>query len=437
MNFDEFKDQFTEDVEQALKDAGIDAKVSTNTVEKMNESYEAMTITPEGSNVGVNVNMEKFFEAYENGSDYDSVVAKAVDVVESGFANQPAIDVAALTDYSQMKDKLVMEVVSAEANAEMLDKVPHQNIEDMAVVYRFVLDSSDDGRATILVTNQLLDTMGVTPEQLHADAMENAPELKPAVIKGMSEVMAEMMGMSPEELAMMGMPTDPADEQMFVATVPDKVHGAGIIAYQDFMDQASDRIGGGECLGLRWQDLDFEKRVISINHSVVYYSQKDTKTSVMRVSLPKTEAGIRTIPMLDMVKDAFEMEREAQKETGENIQVLDGMSGFVFTNRFGNIPNPQTVNDTIRRIRNSYNAEEVLNAKKEKREKLLLPHFSCHHLRHTFATRLCETETNLKVIQAIMGHRNIETTMDIYAEATERKKQESFEILASKLDSIF
>ena len=113
------------------------------------------------------------------------------------------------------------------------------------------------------------------------------------------------------------------------------------------------------------------------------------------------------------------------------------MSGFVFTNRFGNIPNPQTVNDTIRRIRNSYNAEEVLNAKKENREKLLLPHFSCHHLRHTFATRLCETETNLKVIQAIMGHRNIETTMDIYAEATERKKQESFEILASKLDSIF
>ena len=193
----------------------------------------------------------------------------------------------------------------------------------------------------------------------------------------------------------------------------------------------------GECLGLRWKDLDFEKRVISVNHSVVYYSQKENKTSVMRISLPKTQAGIRTIPMLDMVKDAFEMEREAQKETGENTQILDGLTGFVFTNRFGKIPNPQTVNDTIRRIRNSYNAEEVLNAKKENREALLLPHFSCHHLRHTFATRLCETETNLKVIQAIMGHRSIETTMDIYAEATERKKRESFEILASKLDSIF
>ena len=58
----------------------------------------------------------------------------------------------------------------------------------MAVVYRFVIDSNDDGRATILVTNQLIETMGVTPEQLHADALENAPELKSAVIKGMSEV---------------------------------------------------------------------------------------------------------------------------------------------------------------------------------------------------------------------------------------------------------
>lgn len=193
----------------------------------------------------------------------------------------------------------------------------------------------------------------------------------------------------------------------------------------------------GECIGLRWQDLDFEKRTISINHSVVYYSSKENKTSALHVSLPKTEAGIRTIPMLDMVKDAFEMERESQKEKGSNTQVLDGMSGFVFSNRFGNIPNPQTVNDTITRIRNNYNANELLDAKKEHREVLLLPEFSCHHLRHTFATRLCETETNLKVIQSIMGHKNIETTMDIYAEATERKKKESFENLALKYNNIF
>lgn len=328
MNFDEFKDQFTEDVKQALKDAGIDAKVSTNTVNKMNESYEAMTITPEGSNIGVNVNMEKFFEAYENGTDYDSVVAKAVDVIEGGFANQPTVDVASLTDYDQMKDKLVMEVVSAEANAEMLDKVPHQNIEDMAVVYRFVLDSSDDGRATILVTNQLLDTMGVTPEQLHADAMENAPELKPAVIKGMSEVMAEMMGMSPEELAMMGMPTDPADEQMFVATVPDKVHGAGIIAYQDFMDQASDRIGGGDFFIL--PSSIHEVLIVPDNGNM---SLSDLEAMVKEVNATKVAPEDKltdSVYHYDSQAKIFELgekfvERQSEKETG--VDSLDEKSG--------------------------------------------------------------------------------------------------------------
>lgn len=190
----------------------------------------------------------------------------------------------------------------------------------------------------------------------------------------------------------------------------------------------------GEALGLRWQDLDYDKRTISINHSLSYYQKPESNKSVLRISKPKTEAGIRTIPMLDIVKDAFETLYEEQLENGFNESEIDGMSGFIFCNRFGTVPNPQTVNHTIKRIANSYNADEVVRAKKERRDPIILPNFSCHHLRHTFCTRLCENETNLKVIQSIMGHRNIETTMDIYAEATEEKKQESFENLAAKLD---
>lgn len=189
----------------------------------------------------------------------------------------------------------------------------------------------------------------------------------------------------------------------------------------------------GECIGLRWQDLDFDKRMISINHSLVYYTSSDERKCMLRVSLPKTAAGIRTIPMLDMVYDAFQMELAEQQETGFNEQEIDGMSGFVFKNKWGLAHNPQTINSAIKRIVGNYNAEEVVRAKKEKREPVILPNFSCHHLRHTFATRLCETETNLKVIQSVMGHRSIQTTMDVYAEATDQKKRESFDNI-SKLD---
>lgn len=191
----------------------------------------------------------------------------------------------------------------------------------------------------------------------------------------------------------------------------------------------------GEIIGLRWEDLDFEKRLIDINHSVTYYPRRtDTTRCEFAVSLPKTEAGIRTIPMMESVYDAFQEEYEFQKENGFNSTVIDGMTGFVFCNRFGNVHNPQSVNRTIRRILENYNAQEVLEAKKEKRQPIIIPHFSCHHLRHTFCTRFCEQETNIKVIQAVMGHANIETTMDIYAEVTDMKKTEAIEKLSNNLD---
>ena len=190
----------------------------------------------------------------------------------------------------------------------------------------------------------------------------------------------------------------------------------------------------GEALGLRWEDLDFENRIISINHSLVYYPTAKERKSVMRIVKPKTEAGIRTIPMFDVVYDAFQMELEEQEETGFNTDEIDGMTGFVFKNRYGGVPNYNTVNQAIKRIINSHNADEIILAKREKREPVIIPNFSCHHFRHTFATRLCEVESNLKVIQSIMGHRNIETTMDVYAEATDRKKKESMDNLSAKLD---
>ncbi|MDY4029377.1 MAG: tyrosine-type recombinase/integrase, partial [Butyrivibrio crossotus] len=52
---------------------------------------------------------------------------------------------------------------------------------------------------------------------------------------------------------------------------------------------------------------------------------------------------------------------------------------------------------------------------------------------HTFCTRLCENESNLKIIQSIMGHADISTTMNIYAEATQEKKQEVIAKLDNKI----
>ncbi len=189
----------------------------------------------------------------------------------------------------------------------------------------------------------------------------------------------------------------------------------------------------GEAIGLRWEDCDFAENLIFINHNMVFCKPVGEEKRRFIISTPKTAAGKRVIPMLQDVKDALLNELLRQKENGFNQQVVDGYSGFIFQNRVGQMLSDNYVNKIILSIIQSYNAEEIKTAKQQNREPALLPRFSAHILRHTFCTRFCENETNLKVIQEIMGHADISTTMDIYNEATLEKKKESFANLEGKI----
>ncbi|MBP3196915.1 MAG: hypothetical protein J6N21_07905 [Butyrivibrio sp.] len=243
MDFETFKEEVRGDIEKALYEkTGTEHSVNLQTVEKMNETYEALTIKPENSDIGVNINANELFRAYRDGMDYDRLVDGAVNKARDALENSPNFNIDAFKDYDKMKETLAMEVVSAERNADLLETVPHKNMEDMAVVYRFVVSTDVGETGSVLVTNKMLDQYGITPEQLHADAMKNAPEVRPMEIKGMGEVLAEQMGI--ENAEMLGFAIPPEQDQMLVASVKGNVHGAGVLAYEDFMDKASDRVGG-------------------------------------------------------------------------------------------------------------------------------------------------------------------------------------------------
>lgn len=191
----------------------------------------------------------------------------------------------------------------------------------------------------------------------------------------------------------------------------------------------------GEAIGIRWDDVDLEKRLIDINHSLTYYQRADDSFKCeFRVSQPKTEAGIRTIPMMKQVYDVLKDEYERQEVEGFCVANVDGMTNFIFSNRFETPHNPAAVNRAIKRIVDAHNAEEEVKAKKEKREPVIIPRFSCHIFRHTFASRFCENETNVKVIQEVMGHADVSTTMNIYAEVNQDVTRASLEKLSKNMD---
>ena len=190
----------------------------------------------------------------------------------------------------------------------------------------------------------------------------------------------------------------------------------------------------GEAVGLRWCDIDLDEGMIDINHTLIYYDKGGDERCSFSINTPKTKSGERTVPMMGFVKEAFIMERERQQQLGITCQQsVDMYTDFIFVNRFGHVQHQGTLNKAIKRIVRDCNYA-VLDKNPE--AKVLLPPFSCHILRHTFTTRLCEAGVNVKVIQDTLGHADISTTLNIYADVTKDAKQKEFASLGEYFDRL-
>lgn len=171
----------------------------------------------------------------------------------------------------------------------------------------------------------------------------------------------------------------------------------------------------GEAIGLTWNDVDFKNKEVSINHQLIY--KKSGKSYGFYADSPKTDSGIRVIPMTKDVCKALMKQRQNQLSKGWRTNVeIDGYSDFVFSTKNGNPIMPSAVNNLLLNIVNRYNSAVG---------EIELPHISAHILRHTGCTRMAEAGIDPKVLQYIMGHSNISVTMDVYNHISpERNRKE-------------
>lgn len=235
MDFETFMNEAIKE----MRDRFPDFDISKQEVSKLQgESYTGMAVRPENSEIGATLNLKDFYEALGSGMFLEDVMDSIERSVVSAVRHMPHYDARVLEDYDRMRDALTIDLVPVAGNEEKLAQIPHKNVEDMALVYRFEEESSVYGSASILVTNEMLAVYDITADQLYEDAMKAAVQNRPAKLHNMNDVMRDMMG------DMSGLVPMNEPSPLWVATVEGGQNGAGVIQYPGFLDQAAEALGG-------------------------------------------------------------------------------------------------------------------------------------------------------------------------------------------------
>lgn len=163
----------------------------------------------------------------------------------------------------------------------------------------------------------------------------------------------------------------------------------------------------GEILGLRWQDLDFEGRQLSVTQSV------EQTSAGLRLKEPKTKRSRRSITLPDVAIETLRKHKIQQSQNrlrlGRDYQDND----LVFPQLDGNLQNPRVFSKDFKRLAT----------------RIGLDHVTLHGLRHTHLTMLLRANVHPKIASERAGHSSVAITLDIYSHAVPNMQEDAARVM--------
>lgn len=154
-----------------------------------------------------------------------------------------------------------------------------------------------------------------------------------------------------------------------------------------------------ECCGLTQSDIDLNNKIIHVTKQLIV-----SNTNQYHIAPPKTNKGIRQVPLNQAACQSLQRMMEQSKRIKKQ-QEVDGYTGFILLTNQGRPKVAQHIERGLRDVVAEYNKLHPDDP---------LPRITPHVMRHTFCTRLVKSGMDLKVVQYIMGHSDINVTMNIY-----------------------
>lgn len=231
--------------EEVEKRTGECYKVRLDDVRKNNGVVlRGITVTQDDSNISPTIYLNSYYEEYIKGrATLINVVNDVMDTYHRNKVNQ-SVDMRYFLNYESVRQKIIYKLVNTGKNKELLEDIPHIEFLDLSIVFQCLVAQEDFGRASILIHNVHLKLWDVSVENLYQAAKENTQQLQGYEIKGMTEVLQEIMCAEDSENF-----TEDNERSSFSGSVPmyvlsnkSRVDGAACMLYPNLIQDFAEAI---------------------------------------------------------------------------------------------------------------------------------------------------------------------------------------------------
>lgn len=215
-----------------------DQRVEFNSIMKNNGvTEEAVSILEKNKNISPTIYLTEFYEWYKEGVELEFLAAEIVRR-NNEYKLEQSLDIGFFVNYEKAKHRIVFKLINRQMNKKLLERIPYIEYMDLVMVFYYLIQDKDSGNATILIHNSHLKMWEVTVEEVYEQACINTPNLLPAAITGMKEIIQQMMGEAAEKEALFE-----EEVQMYVMTNSMKMNGAATMAYPNVVRNFANAVG--------------------------------------------------------------------------------------------------------------------------------------------------------------------------------------------------
>lgn len=194
LNFEDFKTQAIVWCDNFMKNKFGDAKLHEQKVTKHNCVLTgiACELNDEYGDICPTVYVEELYDKYQQTEDFRGTMQAACEKLIKAMDGRKTI-LEQTQQHEFILGNIYFSLINTEQNKELLEDIPHRDFMNLSIVYRWMIQFENGEKASAVISNEMMEKIGLDEESLYDLAYENTPKLLGTSVKQMKEFIIDML----------------------------------------------------------------------------------------------------------------------------------------------------------------------------------------------------------------------------------------------------